>query len=112
MAANLLKMEEVPTITLRGLSEAQKKAYMIADNKIALNAGWDEDMLKIELEELIGLFPSVDFIGFEDKELIDLGLMDNDPPNNLEDDSYETFDDIAKKTKTTTCPKCGHVWEG
>lgn len=52
LAAQLLDMEEVPTITLAGLTEAQKKAYVIADNKLALNAGWDFDMLKIEIEAL------------------------------------------------------------
>jgi len=45
-------MEEVPTICLNGLSEAQRKAYIIADNKIALNAGWNEELLKLELVTL------------------------------------------------------------
>ena len=52
MAAQKLKMDEVPTITLSDLSEAQKKAYIIADNKLALNSGWDDELLKIELEQL------------------------------------------------------------
>ena len=47
MAAQKLKMDEVPTITLSDLSEAQKKAYIIADNKLALNSGWDDELLKI-----------------------------------------------------------------
>ena len=47
LAANKLKLDEVPTITLANLSEAQKKAYIIADNKLALNAGWDDELLKI-----------------------------------------------------------------
>lgn len=62
MAAQKLGMDEVPCIVLSGLTEAQKKAYIIADNKLALNAGWDEDMLKIELSEL-------DEIGFDYSEL-------------------------------------------
>jgi len=52
MAAKKLNMEEVPCITLCGLTEAQKKAYVIADNQLALNAGWDVDMLKLEIETL------------------------------------------------------------
>ena len=57
MAAVKLGMVEVPCIALTGLSEAQKKAYVIADNKLALNAGWDFDLLKIEMDDLhyIGL---------------------------------------------------------
>ena len=47
MAANKLKLSKVPTICLDHLTEAQKKAYIIADNRLALNAGWDEDMLKV-----------------------------------------------------------------
>jgi len=42
----------VPCIILEGLTEQQKRAYVIADNKLALNAGWDEDMLKLEIEDL------------------------------------------------------------
>ena len=52
LAAAKLSMDEVPTITLSGLSEAQKRAYIIADNKLALNAGWDDAMLAVEFSEL------------------------------------------------------------
>lgn len=52
LSSKKLKMEEVPCIVLSGLTEAQKKAYIIADNKMALNAGWDDELLKIELENL------------------------------------------------------------
>lgn len=52
MAAQRMKMDEVPCIVLSGLTEAQKKAYVIADNKMALNAGWDDEKLKLELENL------------------------------------------------------------
>lgn len=51
-AARLLKMTEVPVVIASGWSDAQKRAYVIADNKLALNAGWDDDLLKIELAEL------------------------------------------------------------
>lgn len=52
MAAHKLKIESVPCIRLAHLSETQKKAYILADNKIALNSGWDDEMLKLEIEEL------------------------------------------------------------
>lgn len=83
MGANLLKMKEVPTITLQGLTEAQKKAYIIADNKLALNAGWDEEMLKIEIEELYNEGFNIDLTGFNLEELEDMGIdldIDGDLP--------------------------------
>ena len=52
LASKKLGLKEVPTILLENLTEAQKKAYIIADNKLALNAGWDEELLSIELKEL------------------------------------------------------------
>lgn len=52
LAARKLKLAEVPVIVVDHLTEAQKRAYIIADNKLALNAGWDEDLLKIEFASL------------------------------------------------------------
>jgi ParB-like chromosome segregation protein Spo0J len=52
MAARKLKLDEVPTITLEWLTDTQRRAYVIADNKLALNAGWDDEMLRLELCEL------------------------------------------------------------
>ena len=79
MAAQKLKMDEVPTITLSDLSEAQKKAYIIADNKLALNSGWDDELLKIELEQLKELDFDLGLIGFSDDELALLMLDEDDP---------------------------------
>ena len=69
MAANLLGLAQVPTITLAGLTDAQKKAYVIADNKLALNAGWDEELLKVELQGLKDLDFDLDLLGFDVDEL-------------------------------------------
>ena len=69
LASKKLKMEEVPCIVLSGLTEAQKKAYIIADNKMALNAGWDEELLKIELENLKELDFDLELTGFNVDEL-------------------------------------------
>jgi len=73
-AAIALGMDQVPTITLTGLSAAQKRALIIADNKLAMNAGWDDDLLRAELGELgIDGF-DLSLIGFSDTELA--GFLD------------------------------------
>lgn len=85
LAAQRLGIEKVPCICLDDLSEAQKKAYVIADNKLALNAGWDDELLKLEIDELRDLKFDVDLLGFSDEELAGLiipeeieGLTDED----------------------------------
>lgn len=72
MAGKKLGLEQVPTITLTGLTDAQKKAYVIADNKLALNAGWDFDLLRVEIEQLQELDFDIDLLGFDADELADL----------------------------------------
>jgi DNA modification methylase len=101
MAAQKLKMDEVPTITLSDLSEAQKKAYIIADNKLALNSGWDDELLKIELEQLEELDFDLGLIGFSDDELALLiggetteGLVDEDQVPELVDDPVTVLGDV------------------
>lgn len=69
MAARKLKLSEVPCIRLSHLSDAQKRAYVIADNKLALNAGWDEAMLKLELADLQALNFDLDITGFSIDEI-------------------------------------------
>ena len=69
MAARKLKFKEVPTIELKDLTETQKKAYIIADNRLALNAGWDNEMLTIELNDLLADGFALDILGFDAKEL-------------------------------------------
>lgn len=64
-AAQMTGMDEVPTITLEGLTEAQKKAYVIADNKLALNASWDLDILNIEMESLLEFDFDFKITGFD-----------------------------------------------
>lgn len=72
MAAKKLKLTEVPTITLEGLTDAQRKAYVIADNKLALNSGWDNEILSLEIEQLKDLDFDIDLLGFDEDELADL----------------------------------------
>lgn len=64
-AAKKLNLDEVPVIILDGLTDAQKKAYVIADNKLALNAGWDDELLKLEIETLQELDFNVDLLGWD-----------------------------------------------
>lgn len=74
MAANKLSIDKLPCITLAGLTNAQTKAYVIADNQLPLNAGWDLDKLKLEIENLKELDFDIDVIGFDDDFL--KGLID------------------------------------
>jgi DNA modification methylase len=69
MAAGVLGLASVPCIRLAHLTETQKRAYIIADNKLALNAGWDDEMLALELGELSDLDFDMDLIGFSEEEL-------------------------------------------
>lgn len=89
LAARKLGLTEVPVIVLDHLSEAQKRAYIIADNKLAENAGWEEDALRLELAALQEEDFNVGLIGFEDDELARLlATQDADPPYNV---SYEGY---------------------
>lgn len=78
MAASDLGMNEVPCIVIAGLSDAKKRALMLADNKIAANAGWDREKLAIELPELTGLLQfediDIDITGFEIPEIDQLAV--------------------------------------
>ena len=85
MAARKLAITDVPSIRLTHLTEAQKKAYVIADNKLALNAGWDDEMLAVELSDLKDMGFDLDLTGFSTDEIEALlapvgteGLTDED----------------------------------
>ena len=99
--AKALGMDEVPCLFIEDLTEEQKRAYIIADNKLALDAGWDYDLLKIELEELDNMDFDITLTGFEDLSFDDVFSMDDiseiDGYNSSEDDR-EYF------TKTFTFP--------
>jgi ParB-like chromosome segregation protein Spo0J len=83
-AARAIGLTEVPTITLSGLSEVQKRALRIADNKIALNAGWDLEILQLELGELASIDVDIDptLTGFSTGE-IDVILSSADPDDEV-----------------------------
>ena len=93
LAAQMLRMDEVPTITLEGLTEAQRKAYVIADNKLALNAGWDFELLKIEIEEMSDF--DLSLLGFDDQELANIIDGLNEEPPELKEESYSQVFNIV-----------------
>lgn len=97
LAAQKLGMETVPTITLSGLSEAQRKAYIIADNKLALNSGWNDDLLKVELEHLASADFDLSLLGWDVlpdfKDAIDYSILDDD---DLDGELESMTDDVKK----------------
>lgn len=100
-AARLLGEKSVPTIQLHGLSEMQKKAYIIADNKLAMNAGWDNELLGIEITDLRDAGFDIDLLGFDEDELKEFepaeqidGLTDEDAVPELPDEPITKLGDI------------------
>jgi len=98
MAAQKLGLDKVPTIDCSDMSESQKKAYIIADNKLALNAGWDNAMLTIELQDLEDEGFDLTLTGFDDKEL-DALLNVIDGTDGLTDEDAVPETPIEPKTK-------------
>ena len=107
LAARKLGMDEVPAIVLDHLSKAQQRALVIADNQLALNAGWDMDMLKAEIETLNIEGFQLELLGFDDNELQRI----------LNEPNFEagTEDDQGKldklDPKMVICPKCQHEFD-
>ena len=100
MAAKEEGIDEVPCVFVDYLTEAQKKAYILADNRMALDAGWDEEMLKIEIESLQGMDFDIGLVGFDDDELADL-FAENDKTE-IEDDDFlfveqDVVDDLKRR---------------
>lgn len=105
LAAQLLKIKKVPCIRLGYLTEAQRKAYVIADNKLALNAGWDDELLRLELSSLQDEGFDVCLTGFSNDEISALMLGDDeiDEQGNIDDDEAPGMDE--------SCASCeGDIW--
>jgi len=105
MAAKLLSMADVPCFRLSHLTEEQQRLYVIADNKLALNAGWDEDMLRLELGELRDLGANLGLTGFDASE-VDALFLDEE---NLEQEGL-TGDDDAPGLDGSFVSEAGDVW--
>jgi ParB-like chromosome segregation protein Spo0J len=102
LAAKKLGRKEVPCIEVDWLSDEQRRAFILADNKLALNAGWDEALLKEELEALSSLEIDLSLTGFSDLEIQSLTFDGNFEPTS--EDDQGKLDEVKK----STCPSCGH----
>ena len=83
LAAQRLKHVTVPVITITGLSEAKRRALVIADNKLTMNAGWDNDLLAAEIDQLKDEDFDIALLGFTDAELADLVGSPDDPIDHM-----------------------------
>lgn len=102
MAAKQLGIKQVPCISAAYLTEAQKKAYILADNRLPMDAGWDNDLLKIEIESLQGEGFDIALTGFDEKELADLFAADNE----AQEDGFDVDEELAKPCFS----QAGDVW--
>ena len=108
LAARHLGLEKVPVIQLEGLSEAQVRAYRIADNKLTLMGDWDENLLTSELHALNAEEFDLEMTGFSESEIEKL-LSSLDDNETAPEDFPEYDDDIKTDFQ---CPKCGYEWSG
>lgn len=102
----LLEVGTVPVIDCTGWDEHKRRAYVLADNQLALQAGWDSELLRIEIEALDAAGYNLDLIGFDDAALKSIfGIDDADAPEDFgeHDEGIET---------DHQCPKCGYRWSG
>ena len=102
LAAKEEGITEVPCVFADHLTEAQKKAYIIADNRMAMDAGWDEELLRVEIEALQAQAFDLSLTGFDEKELSDLFKDDAD----VQEDDFDVDAELEKPTFS----KSGDVW--
>ena len=105
MAAKKLGMKQVPVLLVEHLTEAQKRAYIIADNRLALDAGWDEEMLRVEFAELADDGFNLELTGFELGEITNINL-DGESLTNDDD-----FKEVDIEQMECICPKCGFEFD-
>jgi DNA modification methylase len=102
MAAKKLGLQTMPVMVASGWTEAQKRAFLIADNKLAMNAGWDAEMLSLEIGELEDLGFDLSLTGFSDEELAAI------EPEELKDGLKD--EDDAPETQEEAITKTGDIW--
>ena len=105
MAAQKLGLKEVPVLQIGHLSDTQKRAYIIADNRLALDAGWDEEMLRVEFAELADDGFNLELTGFELGEITNINL-DGESLTNDDD-----FKEVDIEQMECICPKCGFEFD-
>jgi len=106
LAARKLNLNTVPCIKLNHLSPAQRKAYILADNKLALNAGWDNDILRLELADLKELDIDTDLTGFTLDEIGLLKQLNFEAATEEEQGKLDKLD-----PKWIACPNCGKQFD-
>ena len=107
MAAQRLGLDDVPCVIAEGWTEAQKRAYVIADNKLAINSAWDVETLKVEMQELDALNFDLELTGFDVAEMTALF----DEPDMSEPDSSTKEIDPDAYAMDHKCPKCGFEFD-
>jgi ParB-like chromosome segregation protein Spo0J len=114
LAARLLNLDSVPVMVATGWTDAQIRAYRIADNKLALNAAWDVEMLASELTGLLNNNFDIDLMGFEAEEFD--ALINVPVPMTYSGDGSTAPVEFERKDETIRtehrCPKCGYEWSG
>lgn len=106
LAARKLGMDKVPAVQLEHMTEAQRKAYVLADNRIALNSGWDTSMLTLELQELKDDI-DLSLLGFDADEINNLlNLVNFDPATEEDQGKLDQLD-----PKWIDCPHCGKEFD-
>ena len=103
LAAKEENIEQVPCVFVDHLTEAQKKAYILADNRFALDAGWDEEMLRVEMEALQDMDFDISLTGFDEAEIADLFAADD---NEAQEDDFD--EDAALQAEAFV--KTGDLW--
>ena len=103
MAARAENIEQVPCVFVDHLTEAQKKAYILADNRFALDAGWDEEMLRVEMEALQGMDFDISLTGFDESEIADLLSLDD---GEAQEDDF----DVDAALQAEPFVKAGDLW--
>lgn len=103
-AAQKLGLKKIPCVKESHLTEAQKRAYIIVDNKLSINAGWDDELLAVELSDLQGEGVDLSITGFDEKELAD--LFDDKSKSDVEDDGY----DLSAALEKATFVQRGDIW--
>lgn len=110
LAAQKLGMETVPVIEASHLTNAQRRAYVIADNKLALESGWDDEMLRVEFAELEELGFDLELTGFGLDEIEALSIGEPPYPEHEPDSSSKEIDPDDFEMGHT-CPKCGFEFD-
>jgi len=110
LAARKLGKKQMAVMVAKGWTDAQKKAYVIADNQLALNAGWDKELLKLELDELHIDGFKMDLLGFDAAELSAAMKLDS-LPDMIEPESSSKEIDTDDYKMGHMCPKCGFEFD-